>query len=232
MYKKYCTVKELPLTERPYEKCEHSGPGALSDAELLAVIIRTGSLNERAVDVAAGVLNYSNTHTGLIGLNYLTLKELMLVKGIGRVKAIQLLCVAELTKRMAKATNEARLHFLNPQSVADYYMQDMRHLSMEKILLVMLDSKSKFLKDIIISSGTVSSSLLSPREIFLLALKYEAVNIILIHNHPSGDPTPSKEDINTTRRMKEAGNLIGIKLMDHIIIGDNKYISLGEQGYL
>lgn len=232
MYKKYCTVKELPLTERPYEKCEKSGPGALSDAELLAVIIRTGSLNERAVDVAAGVLNYSNTHTGLIGLNHLTLKELMSVKGIGRVKAIQLLCVAELTKRMAKATNEDRLHFLNPQSIADYYMQDMRHLSMEKILLVMLDSKSKFLKDIIISSGTVSSSLLSPREIFLLALKYEAVNIILIHNHPSGDPTPSKEDINTTRRMKEAGNLIGIKLMDHIIIGDNKYISLGEQGYL
>ncbi len=232
MNKKYCTVKELPLTERPYEKCEKSGPGVLTDAELLAVIIRTGSLNERAVDVAAGVLNHSNTHPGLIGLNYMTAKELMSLKGIGKVKAIQLLCVAELTKRMAKATNEERLQFISPETVANYYMQDMRHLSMEKILLVMLDSKSKFLKDIIISSGTVNSSLLSPREIFLLALKYEAVNIIILHNHPSGDPAPSKEDIASTRRMKEAGNLIGIKLMDHIIIGDNRYVSLGEMGYL
>lgn len=232
MYRKNCTVKELPVSERPYEKCEQSGPGSLSDAELLAVIIRTGSFHERSVDVAADVLNYSTTHPGLIGLNYMTMKDLMSVKGIGKVKAIQLLCVAELTKRMARATNEERLHFTNPKSVAEYYMQDMRHLSMEKILLVMLDSKNKLLKDIIISSGTVNSSLLSPREIFMLALKYEAVNIILLHNHPSGDPTPSKEDIHTTRRMQEAGSLVGIKLMDHIIIGDNKYKSLIEEGYL
>jgi len=230
--KKYCTVKELPLTERPYEKCEKSGPSALSDAELLAIIIRTGSMNERAVDVAVNVLSYSNTYPGLIGLNHVTMKELGSINGIGRVKAIQLLCVAELTKRMAKATNEGGLRFITPETVANYYMQDMRHLTQEKILLIMLDSKSKILKDIIISSGTVSSSLLSPREIFLYALKYEAVNIIILHNHPSGDPTPSREDINTTKRIMEAGNLIGIKLMDHIIIGDNKYVSLGEKGYL
>lgn len=232
MYKKNYTVKELPLSERPYEKCEKSGAGTLSDAELLAVIIRTGSLNERSIDVAAGVLKFSSTHPGLIGLNYMTMKELMSVKGIGRVKAVQLLCIAELAKRMAKVTNEEGLKFSNPETVANYYMQDMRHLSYEKVLLIMLDSKNKIIKDITISSGTVNSSLLSPREIFLLALKYESVNIIILHNHPSGDPTPSKEDINITRRMKEAGNLIGIKLMDHIIIGDNKYISLGEQGYL
>ena len=232
MYKSYFTVKELPVSERPYEKCEKSGPSSLSDAELLAVIIRTGSRHERSMDVAAAVLNYSTAHSGLIGLNYLTMEELMTVKGIGKVKAMQLLCVAELTKRMARVTNEERIHFTRPEIVAEYYMQDMRHLSMEKILLVMLDSKSKFLKEVIVSSGTVNSSLLSPREIFMLALKYEAVNIILLHNHPSGDPTPSKEDIHTTRRMMEAGNLIGIKLMDHIIIGDNKYISLGEKGYL
>lgn len=232
MNKKYCTVKELPLSERPYEKCEKSGPGTLSDAELLAIIIRTGSLNERAVDVATSVLSYSNAHPGLIGLNHITMKELRSVKGIGRVKAIQLICIAELTKRMAKATYEGGLKLITPETVANYYMQDMRHLTQEKILLIMLDSKSKILKDMIISSGTVNSSLLSPREIFLTALKYEAVNVIILHNHPSGDPTPSREDINTTKRMKDAGNLIGIKLMDHIIIGDNKYISLGEQGYL
>ncbi|MDF2588299.1 MAG: hypothetical protein K0S41_2140 [Anaerocolumna sp.] len=232
MNKSYCTVKELPLTERPYEKCEHSGPGALSDAELLAVIIRTGSKNERSIDVASRILKHSHSYPGLLGLNYLTMKELMSIKGIGRVKAIQLLCITELTKRMAKATNDGGLRLTTPETVANYYMQDLRHLKQEKILLVMLDTKSRILKDMIISSGTVSSSLLSPREIFLYALKYEAVNIIILHNHPSGDPTPSREDIQSTKRMKEAGNLIGIKLMDHIIIGDNKYVSLSEQGYL
>ncbi len=232
MVQKYYTVKELPLSERPYEKCEKSGPAALSDAELLAVIIRSGARNERAVDVASRVLGHSSGYPGLIGLNHMSMNDLKTIKGIGRVKAIQLLCIAELTKRMAKATNEGRLKMITPEAVAHYYMQDMRHLSRERVLLIMLDSKSKILKDMIISTGTVSSSLLSPREIFLNALKYEAVNVILLHNHPSGDPTPSREDILTTKRMKEAGNLIGIKLMDHIIIGDNKYISLSEQGYI
>ncbi len=232
MNKKFYTVKELPLSERPYEKCEKYGPSALSDAELLAVIIRSGTKNERVVDVAAKVLNYSKVYPGLLGLNHMNITELISIKGIGRVKAIQLLCVTELTKRMAKATMEDTICLTNPSSVANYYMQDMRHLTQEKVLLIMMDSKSKILKDMIISSGTVNSSLLSPREIFIHALKYEAVNIIILHNHPSGDPTPSKEDIHTTKRLKEVGNLIGIKLMDHIIIGDNKYISLGEEGYL
>ncbi len=232
MEQKYYTLKELPLSERPYEKCERSGAAALSDAELLAVIIRCGVRNERAVDVAARVLEYSISYPGLIGLNHLNLNELKTIRGIGRVKAIQLLCIAELTKRMAKATNEGKLRMITPEAVARYYMQDMRHLSRERVLLIMLDSKSKILKDMIISTGTVNSSLLSPREIFLNALKYEAVNVILLHNHPSGDPTPSREDIQTTKRVKEAGNLIGIKLMDHIIIGDNKYVSLSEEGYI
>ncbi|MGB8455049.1 MAG: DNA repair protein RadC [Anaerocolumna sp.] len=232
MTNKYFTVKEMPLSERPYEKCEKSGAAALSDAELLAVIIRSGSRNERAADVAARVLGQSAGYPGLIGLNHMNMNELQSIKGIGRVKAIQLLCIAELTKRMAKATNEGRLKMITPEAVAHYYMQDMRHLSRERVLLIMLDSKSKILKDMVISTGTVSSSLLSPREIFLNALKYEAVNVILLHNHPSGDPTPSREDIQITKRMKEAGNLIGIKLMDHIIIGDNKYVSLSEQGFI
>ncbi|WMJ88263.1 RadC family protein [Anaerocolumna sp. MB42-C2] len=232
MIEKYYTVKELPVSERPYEKYEKSGPSALSDAELLAIIIRSGSRNERSVDLATRVLGYSGSYPGLIGLNHMNMNELQSIKGIGRVKAIQLLCIAELTKRMAKATNEGRLKMNTPEAVAHYYMQDMRHLSRERVLLIMLDSKSKILKDMIISTGTINSSLLSPREIFLNALKYEAVFVILLHNHPSGDPTPSMEDIQITKRMKEAGNLIGIKLMDHIIIGDNKYISLSEQGYI
>ncbi|BCN31212.1 RadC family protein [Anaeromicropila herbilytica] len=230
--KQHQTVKELPLSERPYEKCEKYGPSALSDAELLAVVLRTGSRNERVMDVAMNILNYSKAHRGLIGINYLSLHELMTIQGIGKVKAIQIECIAEITKRMAKATNEEGLKLLTPESVANYYMQEMRHLSREQIILVMLDSKSKILKDMIISTGTVNASILAPREIFVNALKYGAVNIILLHNHPSGDPTPSKEDINSTKRMQEAGNIVGIRLIDHIIIGDNRFISLKEHGIL
>lgn len=228
----HLTVKELPVSERPYEKCEVYGPQILSDAELLAVILKTGSRGLRAVDLAVNVLNYSKTNPGLKGLNYLTMKELTQIKGIGRVKAIQLLCLTELTKRMSKEVHKESLKFITPQSVADYYMQDMRHLQREQVLLLMLDAKNKFIKDMVMSSGTVSASIMPVREILIQALKEEAVNFILVHNHPSGDPSPSSEDIRVTKRMKEAGNLIGITLMDHIIIGDNKYISLKEQGLL
>lgn len=226
----HLTVKELPVSERPYEKCEMYGPQYLSDAELLAVILKTGSKGLRAIDLAVNVLNYSKSNPGLKGLNYLTKKELTKIKGIGRVKAIQLLCLTELTKRMAKEVHKDNLRFTTPQSIADYYMQDMRHLPREQVMLLMLDSKNKLIKDTVISSGSVNLSIVPVREILIQALKEDAVNMILVHNHPSGDPSPSPEDIRVTKRLKEAGDLIGITLMDHIIIGDNKYISLKEQG--
>ncbi|MBB2182987.1 DNA repair protein RadC [Lachnospiraceae bacterium MD1] len=229
---KYLTLKELPTSERPYEKCERYGAGVLSDAELLAVILRTGTKNQRAIDLAVNILNYSTAYPGLKGLNYLTLQELKKINGIGRVKAIELLCLNEITKRMAKAVHHEAIQLTTPQSVADYYMQDMRHLTREQVLLLMMDTKSKIIKDMIISEGTINTSIMPTREIFVQALKYEAVNIILIHNHPSGDPTPSTEDIRVTKRISEAGNLVGITLMDHIILGDNKYISLKQQGYI
>lgn len=232
MSENYLTVKELPLSERPYEKCEQYGAVALSDAELLAVIIRTGSKKQRAIDLAVSILNYSGSYSGLKGLNYLSMKELTKINGIGRVKAIELLCLNELTKRMAKEIHRESLKLVTPQSVADYYMQDMRHLTREQVFLLMMDSKNKIIKDMIISAGTVNTSIMPTRELFIHALKNEAVNIILLHNHPSGDPTPSAEDIRVTKRLMEAGNLIGITLMDHIIIGDNKYISLKEQGLI
>lgn len=230
MNENYLTLKELPMSERPYEKCEHYGAGLLSDSELLAVILRTGTKSQRVTDLAISILNYSKAYPGLKGHNYLTLQEFTKIKGIGRVKAIELLCVVELTKRMAKEIHRDNLRLITPQRVADYYMQDMRHLTREQILLLMLDSKNKIIKDMIISTGTVNTSIMPAREVFVNALKYEAVNIILLHNHPSGDPSPSAEDIKVTKRMMEAGNLVGITLMDHIIIGDNRYISLKEQG--
>ena len=230
MKSNYLTVKELPVSERPYEKCEKYGAAALSDAELLAVILRTGTKEQRVIDLAVNILNYSTTCPGLLGLNYLTMKDLMSIKGVGRVKAIELLCLTELTKRMSKQMRRESIKLLTPESVAGYYMQDMRHLTNEQVLLVMLDSKNRIIKDMIISEGTVNASIMPTREVYVHALKYEAVNIILIHNHPSGDPTPSAEDIRVTKRLVDAGNLIGITLMDHIIIGDNRYVSLKEQG--
>lgn len=223
---------KCPIFERPYEKFNRLGVHALSDEELLAIILRTGSKKEDALHLASRILHSNHDTNGLLSLNYLTLNELKALHGIGQVKATQLLCLAEITRRMAKAKRKDGVHLLTPDSVASYYMEDMRHLTTEQIMLVLLDSKSKILGDKIISSGTVNASLLAPRELFIYALKHGAVNIILLHNHPSGDPTPSKEDLAATNRVAEAGALIGIKLMDHLIIGDNKYISLKEQGLL
>lgn len=232
MNQDYLTVKELPTSERPYEKCERYGAEALSDAELLAVILRTGTKEQRVIDLAMNILNFSPVHPGLKGLNYLTMKELTRIKGVGRVKAIELLCLTEITKRMSREINRDKLKLVTPRNVADYYMQDMRHQTREQVLLVMMDSKNKIIKDMIISEGTVNTSIMPTREVYVQAVKYEAVNIILLHNHPSGDPTPSAEDIRVTKRLAEAGSLIGITLMDHIIIGDNRYISLKEQGLI
>ncbi len=223
---------QMPILERPYEKFSRLGVHALSDEELLAIILRTGSKKEDALHLASRILLSNQEYHGLLNLNHLTLNELMKLDGIGQVKATQILCLSEITRRMAKATRKDGVHLLSPDSVASYYMEDMRHLTTEQILLVLLDSKSKILGDKIISSGTVNASLLAPRELFICALKNGAVNIILLHNHPSGDPSPSAEDLQVTKRVKEAGVLIGIKLMDHLIIGDNKYVSLKEQGLL
>ncbi len=232
MKESYLTVKELPASERPYEKCEKYGTESLSDAELLAVILRTGSKHLRAIDLAMNILNYSPSHKGLKGLNYLTMKDLVKVKGIGRVKAIELQCLTEITKRMAKEIHLEQFKLVTPKSVADYYMQDMRHLTREQVLLLMMDSKNKLIRDMIISEGTVNTSIMPIREIMVNAVRHDAVNIILLHNHPSGDPTPSAEDIRVTKRITEASNLIGVTLMDHIIIGDNRYISFKEQGII
>ena len=226
------TMKELPLSEKPYEKCLAFGTEKLSDAELLAVIIRTGTRGRNAIDLANQILNVSKTSEGILNLTHLTIQELLRVKGIGKVKAVQLKCIAELSKRIVKATVKKGMVFTLPSDIAEYYMEDMRHKEREELLLIMMNSKNKLLQDMILSRGTVNSSLVSPREIFVEALKYGAVSIALVHNHPSGDPTPSKEDIFITKRIREVADLVGIPLIDHIIIGDNKYISMKVRGIL
>lgn len=230
MQNKFLSVKELPFSERPYERCIKYGAGVLSDAELLAVIIRTGSKNERSVDLAGRILNSSQSYSGLIALNHLRYHELIKIKGIGSVKAVQLLCVAELSKRIALSVRDATAGLNNPEDAAWYYMESMRHLEREQLRVVFLDTKHRILSEKIMFEGTVGMSIMEPREILIEALKANAVNFIILHNHPSGDPTPSSQDISATSRIYEAGKLIGIHLSDHIIIGDNKYVSMKSYG--
>ncbi|MBE5936693.1 MAG: DNA repair protein RadC [Lachnospiraceae bacterium] len=225
------TIKQLPDSMKPYEKCEQYGVSALSDVELLSAIIRSGTINVKSTDVIADILQ-SNEGAGLMNLHTMSLKELQEFNGIGRVKAIQLKCVAELTKRMARQTKNVGECFDHPLIVAEYYMEHMRNLDRENLVVVMLDSKSRRKSDVTVSVGSVNSSVASTREIFCQALKCGAVRIILLHNHPSGDSSPSKEDLYVTQKVKEAGELICIPMVDHIIIGDNNYYSMKEAGYL
>lgn len=158
-----------------------------------------------------------------------TLKK---VPGIGEVKAIQILCLCEMAKRIAKEKAKEPLCFDRPDTIAKYYMEDMRHLKQEELKLLMLNTKSRLIGETCITRGTVNMSVISPRELFIEALLKNAVMIILLHNHPSGDPQPSREDILVTKKIAKAGELIGVTLTDHIIIGDQSYVSLAEKGWI
>lgn len=225
------TMKEIPKLERPYEKCEQKGAAALSDAELLSVLLRTGTKGENALALAERIL-YHAGETGILSIHQFSIERLMRIKGIGKVKAVQISCISELAKRLAKASVQDMLSFENPDSIARYYMEDLRHEKQEHMKLLMLNSKAKLIGENDISKGTVNASLITPRELFIEALQKNAVSIIILHNHPSGDPSPSREDKLITRRIQEAGALIGIELLDHIIIGNNCYISFREEGML
>lgn len=224
------TIKELPSSERPYERLEAYGAHVLSNTELLAIIIRNGTKKLKAMDVASGVLNTGEG--GLLGLHNFTIEELTTIDGIGRIKAIQLKALAELSIRMSKAPIEKKIKVTSPSVVARHFMEQMRHLGQEELIVVLLDIKNYIIKHHVISKGTVGSSLINPREILVYCLKHQCVNFVLLHNHPSGDPTPSREDLLVTERISTAAELIGIHLLDHLIIGDRVYISLKEEGYL
>ena len=224
-------MKKIPDMERPYEKCQKFGASALSDAELLAVVIRTGSHGENVIGLAQRIL-YRSGEDGILGLHRFSMEQLVKIRGICKVKAIQLICILELARRLSKASVSESLSFTSPASIAEYYMEDLRHESQEVMKLIMINSKGRLISETEISKGTVNASLITPREIFIEALLRQAVAVVAMHNHPSGDPTPSSEDILLTKRIKEAGSIIGVELLDHIIIGNNCYVSLREKGIL
>ncbi len=221
------TVKNPDL---PYEKFLSLGPSALTEAELLAIILRTGTRNCPALKLAEQILSLSaQRKRGLNLLHHISLKELMEIPGIGEVKAVKIKCVAELAMRMSRERAASTLRFNMPDTVADYYMENMRHQEKEIVLLLLLDNKLNLIEEYMISIGTVNASLVSAREIFIQALKYRACHLMLLHNHPSGDPKPSNQDILITQKIKKAGELMDIPLIDHIIVGDGCYISLKEE---
>lgn len=223
-------IHDLPAPLRPYEKALESGPEALKDDELLAVILRSGTQGKSSVRLAADVLKKAGGT--LAGLYALSLPELKEIDGIGNVKALELLCLAELSKRIARSRTEKRPDCSDASRVALRYMESMRHRPQEVLMLLVLDVRYRLLYETEISKGSVSESMVPVREIFVTALQHRAVNIILIHNHPSGDPSPSGADIVSTEKVSAAGRLIGIALTDHIIIGDGSYVSLREKGFI
>jgi len=225
--------KEMKLQEQPYEKFLRFGAGSLTEAELLAIVLRTGTKEKTAVDMAREVLALSKyPKTGLLGLYDLSLQDLMRVKGIGLVKAVKLKSLTELSMRFSRATAEKGLLINKPETIAKYFMEKLRHLQTECVYLVCLDAKGQILAEKKLSDGSVNMALISPREVFLSALEAAAVNVILLHNHPSGDPTPSNADSRLTERVWAAGKELGIKLLDHIIIGDNSFFSFCNSGFL
>ena len=222
-------MKHLPKEERPYEKCLTWGAERLSDAELIAVILRTGSKGVSALELSRNVL--AQDKKGLLGIYHMSISDLQKIRGLGKVKAVQLKCIAELSRRISRAGISESISFHDPAAVAEYYMETLRHEEQEVLVLTMLNSKGKLIRDTVISRGTVNASLISPREIFIEAIRQQAVSILLLHNHPSGVPDPSRDDVLLTERVKRAGAMLGIELLDHIIIGDRQAVSRREQGF-
>lgn len=223
---KHYKMKALPESERPYEKFLSSGAQSLSDAELLAIIIKSGTKELTALEVARELLLAGQGN--LLTLYELPMEQLCRFPGIGKVKAIQLKAVAELSVRIAKTKRGYQMQLRMPSSVAAYYMERMRHRKTEALIAAFFDAKCVFLGDTEISVGGVSSAYVQPRDIFQKALERNAVFLILLHNHPSGDPTPSKDDRLITSRIQECGAMLGMTIEDHIIIGDNRYFSFRE----
>jgi len=217
----------------PYEKFLRFGPQALTESELLAIILRTGTKNKTALQLAEEILSLSNPKKeGLLGLYDIPISRLMEIKGMGEVKAVKVKCLTELSARISAASARAGMVIDRPETIARYFMEGLRHKKTECVMIACLDAKGEMVSEAQLSSGSVKMSVISPREIFMEALKREAVNIILVHNHPSGDPTPSRADISITQSVSEMGKTLDIPLLDHIIIGDNRYVSFKESGLL
>ena len=224
-------LKDLPNDERPREKLLTRGVQSLSNAELLAILLRTGTKEDSVMRVAEKLLSEYQAN-GLASIANLSPRDFSKIKGIGMVKAITVIAAMELGKRLATNPTNERYVIRSPRDVADYMMARLRYENKEYFISILLNTKNQVLASPTISIGSLNASIVHPREIFREAIHYAAASIILIHNHPSGDPNPSKEDLFVTEKLMKAGTLMDIAVLDHVIIGDNKYISLKESGII
>ncbi|MGG3738507.1 DNA repair protein RadC [Aeribacillus pallidus] len=222
-------LRDVPQNDRPRERFIQNGPQSVSNQELLAILLGTGTKEESVLQLANRLLVYFE---GLRMLKDTSLEELMAVKGIGKAKAVQLLASVELGRRIHNLTFEDRYVIRSPEDGAKYVMEELRFLSQEHFVCLYLNTKNQVMHKQTVFIGSLNASIVHPREVFKEALRRSAASLICVHNHPSGDPTPSREDIEVTRRLVECGRMLGIEVLDHLIIGEKKYVSLKEKGYL
>ncbi|MCL6572088.1 MAG: DNA repair protein RadC [Bacillus sp. (in: Bacteria)] len=222
-------IRDFPQDERPRERFIKHGPQSLSNHELIAILLRTGTKDESVLQLSNRLLTHFE---GLRLLKAASLEEMTEIKGIGLAKAIQILAAVEIGRRIANLSYNDRYVIRSPEDGAKYLMNDMRFLSQEHFVCLYLNTKNQVIHKQTVFIGSLNASIVHPREVFREALKRSAASIIAAHNHPSGDPAPSREDIEVTKRLVECGKIIGIDLLDHLIIGENKFVSLKEKGYL
>lgn len=220
------SLREMPADDRPREKLVKFGPGALTDSELLAILLRTGVSGENVVTLSQRLLR---EHGGLTGLSRVPLAELCELRGMGEAKAAQLKAALEIGRRLLLAEPDQRLQVRTPGDLANPLILEMAGLEQENLKVIMLDNKNRVLRMQTVYVGTINSSQVRIAEIYREAIRQNAVSIIVAHNHPSGDPTPSGEDVTVTGEMIEAGKLLGIDLLDHLVIGHQRYVSLRER---
>ena len=220
------TIKKMPVCERPRERMQQDGAHTLSNAELIGILLSSGTQNMSAIELGRSVLSHQTE--GLTFLRNATIEELCSIKGIGPAKACQILAAVELGKRISLTGKSQRYKIKSPEDISRLMMENLRYLNKEKFSSILLNTKHEVLNIEEVSVGSLNASIVHPREVFISAIKKSSSAIILVHNHPSGDPTPSKEDIQITRRLIESGKLLGIQVLDHVIIGDNIYFSMRE----
>nr|WP_272949962.1 DNA repair protein RadC [Brevibacillus laterosporus] len=222
-------LKNVPTYERPRERLLRQGSAALSDVELLAILLRTGTEKDSVQGVAQRLLAVFGDLQQLATASH---EELTDISGIGPVKAVEIQAALELGRRSALKVRDIRISIRLPRDVAEYMMPEMAGLVQEHFVCLFLNTKNQVIGKKTVFVGSLDSSIVHPRDIYREAIKRSSASIICLHNHPSGDPAPSKEDINVTKILLQAGDLVGIPLLDHVIIGDGRYVSLKEQGYM
>lgn len=222
-------IQLIPADGRPRERMENYGPKALADHELLAILLRTGTRDKHVVGLALDLLNKTDN---LYNLRHISMQELMEIPGIGRVKAIEILAAIEFGRRVARTTQVKEGTVMSSSWVGNYLMKEMSGLTQENVVALYLNTKNEIIKKETIFIGSLNSSVAHPREIFKGAVRYSAARIILAHNHPSGNTEPSEADFSFTRRVADAGELMGIEVIDHIIVGEEDYLSLREHGLM